>query len=82
MQRIRIQKCDHAQAHYLYDLSLPLPTRRLQRLLFPSALAAAAWLGVKPQRIYSCRSTKDRIWSDAHQSWFAVRIAHEKTEAV
>lgn len=68
-----------ATPHYLYDLSLPLPERQYKRMLFPSAIAVAGFLGVSPQRIYLSRSTRHRIWSEAHSSWFAVRIANPKT---
>lgn len=62
--------------HFIYDLSLPLPDRKYQRMLFPSAVAAAVFLGVSPQRIYLSRTPKHRIWSEVQGRWFAVRIAN------
>jgi hypothetical protein len=58
--------------HYLYDLSLPLPERMHKRMLFSSGIAAAAFLGVSPQRVYMSRSNRHRIWSEAQGRWFAV----------
>jgi hypothetical protein len=75
MEKFRIRHACNAQPHYLYDLALPLPERIAKRMLFPSAIAMASFLGVSPQRIYASRSTKHKIWSEAQQGWFAVRIA-------
>lgn len=79
MKKIVKRTNEAATPHYLYDLSLPLPERTYQRMLFPSGLAVAAFLGVSPQRIYVSRTSKHRIWSEAQQRWFAVRRAHLKT---
>lgn len=68
-----------ATPHYLYDMSLPLPERTHKRMMFPSGIAAAAFLGVSPSRIYISRSNKHRIWSEAQGGWFCVRIANVKT---
>lgn len=68
---------DNAHPHYVYDLSLPMPERQLQRLYFPTGMAAANWLGVTPQRVYTNRKNKLRIWSEAHGRWFAIRIANK-----
>ena len=68
-----------ATPHYLYDLSLPLPERQFKRMLFPSAIAAAAFLGISPMRIYHSRKYKHRIWSEAQGRWFVVRLATTKT---
>lgn len=75
MEKFRVRETRNAQPHYLYDLSLPLPERMAKRMLFPSAIAMASFLGVSPQRIYASRGTKHKIWSEAQQGWFAVRIA-------
>lgn len=75
MDKLRLCHSIGAQPHYLYNLSLPFPERRLKRMFFPSGLAVAAWLGVSPQRIYYTRANKGRIWSEAQQAWFTVRIA-------
>ena len=82
MNRIEIRNNSIAQPHYVYDLAIPLPERMHKRMLFPSAVAAAGFLGVAPQRIYLSRSTKHRIWSDVHHGWFAVRIASAKTVTI
>jgi len=82
MTKIYIDKPEAGEPHYLYDLSLPLPDRMLKRLPFPSATAAANFLGVTPQRIYHNRKNKTRIWSECHGRWFVVRIANHKTEAI
>lgn len=68
-----------ATPHYLYDLSLPLPERQLKRMEFNSGMAAAAFLGVSPMRIYKSRANKHRIWSEAQGRWFVVRLANTKT---
>lgn len=75
MEKFRIRHAQHAVPHYLYDLSLELPERMQKRMLFTSGIAIAAFLGVSPQRVYMCRSKKCRIWSEAQQGWFAIRIA-------
>lgn len=81
MQKIRVNKSNtRTLPHYLYDLSLPLPERRLQRLEFTSGIAAAVFLGVAPARIYVSRNSKHRIWSEAQGRWFAVRIGENKSE--
>lgn len=72
-----IKEQENSHPHYVYDLSLPMPQRRLQRLYFPTGMAAANWLGVTPQRVYNNRKNKLRIWSEAHGRWFAVRIANQ-----
>lgn len=77
MKTIRITSTATALPHYLYDLSLPLPERFQQRMYYTSAIAAAAFLGVSPQRIYHARNHKQRVWSEAQQKWFAVRIAEK-----
>jgi hypothetical protein len=82
MKKIACRTASTATMHYLYDMSLPLPERRLQRMLFPSAVAAAAFLGVTPQRIYMNRAKKHRVWSEAQGRWFAVRIANPQNEAL
>jgi len=79
MNRLNTRSATTATPHYLYDLSMPLPERQYKRMLFPSAIAAAAFLGVPPQRIYLSRSSRHRIWSEAQGRWFAVRIANTKT---
>jgi hypothetical protein len=79
MQKIRVSgTTGTAIPHYLYDLSLPLPQRYQQRLFFTSAISAATFLGVSPQRIYINRAKKHRIWSEAQGKWFAVRIAENQ----
>lgn len=79
MQKLRVDKNNaRAQAHYLYDLSIPLPERFHKRMHFPSGIAAATFLGVQPPRIYLSRQTKHRIWSEAQGKWFAVRLANDK----
>jgi hypothetical protein len=81
MQKINVNRSNNRIVpHYLYDLSLPLPERRLQRLEFTSGIAAAAFLGVPPARIYISRTSKHRIWSEAQGRWFAVRVGVTKTE--
>lgn len=77
-----IDDLDNSHPHYVYDLSLPLPERRLKRMYFPTGLAAANWLGVVPQRVYTNRKNKARVWSEVHGGWFAVRIATEKNECL
>ncbi len=79
MGTFNISRSKAATPHYLYDLSLPLPERTYKRMLFPSALAAAAFLGVSPMRIYHSRHHKHRIWSEAQGRWFVVRLATTKT---
>lgn len=79
MDKLTLHHTSGAQPHYLYNLSLPLPERMHKRMFFPSGLAVAAWLGVSPQRIYCTRARKGRIWSEAQQAWFTVRIAHPQT---
>jgi len=75
MEKFRTRQSAGAVPHYLYNLSLPLPERQQKRMLFPSAIAIAGFLGVSPQRIYLSRTPNHRIWSEAHNGWFAVRIA-------
>lgn len=83
MQKISVVKTNvRAQPHYVYDLSLPLPERYHKRMYFPSAIAAAVFLGVSPPRIYVSRQTKHRIWSEAQGKWFAVRLATAKLNEV
>lgn len=78
MHKIRVGGTNvRAQAHYLYDLSLPLPERMNKRMFFPSQVAVAVFLGVQPERISTSRTTKHRIWSEAQGKWFAVRLAKE-----
>lgn len=76
MEKFRTRPGAPQLPHYLYDLSLPLPERKYKRMLFPSAVAAAVWLGVSPQRIYLSRTPGHRIWSETQGRWFAVRIAN------
>lgn len=79
MEKIRVGGTNAtAQPHYLYDCSLELPERFHNRMFFPSAIAAAVFLGVQPQRIYNARQHKHRIWSEAQGKWFAVRLASVK----
>lgn len=79
MEKIRVGGTNAAaQPHYIYDCSLPLPERMHKRMFFPSAIAAAVFLGVAPQRIYVSRQAKHRIWSEAQGKWFAVRLANIK----
>lgn len=68
------------QKHYVYDLALPLPERRVKRMSFPTALAAANYLGVTPQRIYANRKNRARVWSESLNGWFAVRVATTEKE--
>ena len=82
MVKLRTHVSQTAQPHYLYDLSLPLPERTHKRMLFASATAVAAFLGVTPSRIYVSRANKHRIWSEGHGRWFVVRIATSKPECV
>lgn len=82
MGTFRVSSSRAATPHYLYDMSLPLPERQFKRMLFPSAIAVAGFLGVSPQRIYLSRASKHRIYSESHGAWFAVRIANVKTESV
>lgn len=79
MKRVEMKTTVAATPHYLYDLSLPLPERKYQRMEFPSGIAVAAFLGVAPQRIYVSRANKHRIWSEAQGRWFCVRIANSQT---
>lgn len=81
MEKFRVRHAQHAVPHYLYDLSLPLSERLNKRMWFASGIAVAAFLGVSPQRIYLNRSRKCRIWSEAQQGWFAIRIATAQTTA-
>lgn len=81
MRRFNVRKSDAGHEHYLYDLSIPLPERTYKRMLFPSAVSVAAFLGVHPNRIYDSRTTKHRIWSDNQGSWFAVRLANTTKNA-
>ncbi len=62
-------------AHWIYDLSLPLEDRSRQRIEFKTAMDAANWLGVPPTRVYYNRAKGLKIYSPRHQRWFAVRIA-------
>jgi hypothetical protein len=83
MEKIRVGGSNAAaQPHYLYDLSLELPERFQKRMFFPSAIAAAVFLGVSPQRIYVSRNHKHRIWSEAQGKWFAVRLATVKLSEI
>lgn len=83
MRKLTVQKVDtHTQGHYVYDLSLPMPERRLKRMYFPSGISTANWLGVLPQRVYMNRRSKCKVWSERQGGWFAVRIAHDEKEPV
>lgn len=82
MEKFRVRHAKHAVPHYLYDLSLPLAERMNKRMWFASGMALAAHLGVSPQRLYENREPGRRIWSDAQQGWFAVRIASNKTATI
>lgn len=75
MEKFRVRHAQHAVPHFLYDLSLPLQERIAKRMWFTSGIAVATFLGVSPQRIYASRSKKNRVWSEAQQGWFAIRIA-------
>ena len=66
---------EDCMSHYVYDCTLEIEERVQERLVFRSGTAAANWLGVLPQRVFINRKTRNRIWSDKHQKWFAVRIA-------
>lgn len=64
--------------HYLYDCSLPVEERAPNKILVPSAGAAARYLGVEDARVFNNRRKKHRIWSPIYNKWFAIRIApHE-----
>lgn len=76
----RASNTEGSHPHYVYDMSLPMPERKLQRLFFTTGTAAANWLGVVPQRVYMNRKSKCRIWSDLRGGWFAVRIATLENE--
>jgi len=69
---------DEQIAHLVYDLSLPLPERRERVLRFPSALKAAAWLGMgNPNKIpyYTSPRLQRRYYSQKHGKEFAIRVA-------
>lgn len=67
------ESLDNAIEHYLYDLSLPLNERAVNKKEFKSGMAAANYLGVEPRRVYNNRKFGFRVWSPIYQKWFAIR---------
>lgn len=73
MRKLTIPTDNKALEHYLYDLSLPVKERAINRLVFRSGMAAANWMGVTPIRVFHSRGIGDKIYSPTHDKWFAVR---------
>jgi len=72
MRRLTLPKSEEiAIEHYLYDLSLPVKDRALNRLVFRSGTTAANWLGVTSIKVH--HALGKRIYSPTHDKWFAVR---------
>lgn len=73
---------EHAQPHWLYDLSIEdLEERRSKRLWFPAGHKLANYLGVAPKEIYDKRAPGHKLFSKRHNRWFAIRLAN-KNESI
>lgn len=67
---------DQAIPHAVYDLSLPLEERREKAQIFKSAAAAANWLGIPPNKLFTIRQPGRRAYKEGKA--YAVRIAPKK----
>jgi hypothetical protein len=66
--------------HVVYDLSIQdVDQRREKANRFPSARHVATFLGVTPGQVFNNRLPGQRIWSDVHCGYFAVRTGKHLT---
>lgn len=69
--------------HIVYDCSLPIQERISKALHFPTAVAAALYIGMRPNKINNYTSQeailqRKRFYSQKHGKQFAIRIEKVK----
>lgn len=76
MRPLTLEPGEGATPHRVYDLSIPdVEERKRQALDFRTATAAAAYLGIPPNKIFYWRTPGKRLYSAKHKKEFAIRVS-------